>query len=189
MNITILGAGAYGIALSSMFLENNCNITMWTKRESEKEILEKERCNNKVLPGYKISEKINFTTNLKKDVEVTFEGSEMQTCLFVVITAEGWETADHRLFQINDEKVSWSVDEKWNFLKADGNEYVYYQVLKPNTVMEGQDIIQNGTVAVSNTLTKSDMDSMEDLSIKFEAIAAQYNSSEKDVMATWNVVR
>ena len=55
--------------------------------------------------------------------------------------------------------------------------------------MEGQDIIQNGTVAVSNTLTKSDMDSMEDLSIKFEAIAAQYNSSEKDVMATWNVVR
>lgn len=69
MNITILGAGAYGIALSSMFLENNCNITMWTKRESEKEILEKERCNNKVLPGYKISDKIKFTTNLKKAVE------------------------------------------------------------------------------------------------------------------------
>ena len=69
MNITILGAGAYGIALSSMFLENNCNITMWTKRDSEKEILEKERCNNKVLPGYKISEKIKFTTNLEDSVK------------------------------------------------------------------------------------------------------------------------
>ena len=69
MNITILGAGAYGIALSSMFLENNCNVTMWTKRESEKEILEKERCNNKVLPGYKISEKIKFTSNLENAVQ------------------------------------------------------------------------------------------------------------------------
>lgn len=66
MNITILGAGAYGIALSSMFLENNCNITMWTKTESEKEILEKERCNKKVLPDYKISDKIFFTTSLEE---------------------------------------------------------------------------------------------------------------------------
>lgn len=68
MNITILGAGAYGIALSSMFLENNCNITMWTKSDEEKERLEKERCNKKVLPDYKISDKIKFTTNLEEAV-------------------------------------------------------------------------------------------------------------------------
>ena len=69
MNITILGAGAYGIALSSMFLENDCNITMWTKTDSEKETLEKERCNKKVLPDYKISNKILFTTDLGKAVK------------------------------------------------------------------------------------------------------------------------
>lgn len=69
MNITILGAGAYGIALSSMFLENNCNITMWTKSDSEKETLEKERCNKKVLPDYIISDKIKFTTNLEDAVK------------------------------------------------------------------------------------------------------------------------
>lgn len=68
MNITILGAGAYGIALSSMFLENNCNITMWTKSNEEKEILDKERCNKKVLPDYKISDKITFTTNLEEAI-------------------------------------------------------------------------------------------------------------------------
>ena len=68
MNISILGAGAYGIALSSMFLENNCNVTMWTKTDSEKEILEKERCNKKVLPDYKISDKVVFTTDLEKAV-------------------------------------------------------------------------------------------------------------------------
>lgn len=65
MNVTILGAGAYGLALSSMFLENNCNITIWTKRDSEKERLEQERCNDKALPGYKINENIKFTTNLE----------------------------------------------------------------------------------------------------------------------------
>lgn len=65
MNITILGAGAYGLALSSMFLENNCNITMWTKLENEKEMLEKERCNKKVLPEYIIDDKIVFTTNME----------------------------------------------------------------------------------------------------------------------------
>lgn len=69
MNITIFGAGAYGIALSSMFLENNCNIMIWTRLESEKERLEKERCNKKVLPDYRISDKIKFTTNIKIAVE------------------------------------------------------------------------------------------------------------------------
>ena len=65
MNITILGTGAYGLALSSMFLENNCNVTMWTKLKDEKEMLDKERCHKKVLPDYKISNKITFTTNLE----------------------------------------------------------------------------------------------------------------------------
>ena len=68
MNITILGTGAYGLALSSMFLENNCNITMWTKFEDERKMLENERCNKNVLPDYKISEKIIFTTDLEKAV-------------------------------------------------------------------------------------------------------------------------
>ena len=65
MNITILGTGAYGLALSSMFLENNCNITLWTPIEEEYNTLEKERVNTKVLPEYKISSEIKITTNLE----------------------------------------------------------------------------------------------------------------------------
>ena len=68
MNITILGAGAYGIALSAMFLENNCNITIWTNSEEEKSILNQERCNEKVLPEYKISKNVKFTTNIKEAI-------------------------------------------------------------------------------------------------------------------------
>ena len=64
MNITILGTGAYGLALSSMFLENNCNITMWTKFEDEKEMLERDKRHKKVLPNYIISDSIKITTDL-----------------------------------------------------------------------------------------------------------------------------
>lgn len=66
MNVTILGTGAYGIALSSMFIKNNCKIMMWTKFEEEYESLEKNRCNEKVLPGYYIDKKINFTMDIQK---------------------------------------------------------------------------------------------------------------------------
>lgn len=69
MNITILGTGAYGLALSSMFLENNCNIMMWTKFKDEKEMLEGDRYNKKVLPDYRISDKILFTTNMESAVK------------------------------------------------------------------------------------------------------------------------
>ena len=45
MNISIIGTGAYGLALASMFLENKCNITMWTHSEDECEKLKNERKN------------------------------------------------------------------------------------------------------------------------------------------------
>ncbi len=68
MNITILGTGAYGIALSLMFNKNNCNITMWTRNEEEKQILDTERCNKKVLPEVTIPENIKFTSNLEEAI-------------------------------------------------------------------------------------------------------------------------
>ena len=69
MNVTILGTGAYGIALSSMFLKNNCKITMWTKNLEEYKNLEKNRCNEKVLPGYYISKDIKFTMNMEEAIQ------------------------------------------------------------------------------------------------------------------------
>lgn len=69
MNVTILGAGAYSIALSRMFKKNNCNITMWTKIQSEYDYLVKNRSNDKVLPGYKIDEGIKFSINMKESIK------------------------------------------------------------------------------------------------------------------------
>ncbi len=66
MNITILGTGAFGLALAIAFYENNNHICMWTKFEEEKNLLEKERCYEKVLPDIKIPNDIFITTSMEE---------------------------------------------------------------------------------------------------------------------------
>jgi glycerol-3-phosphate dehydrogenase (NAD(P)+) len=66
MNIGIIGTGAYGIALALQFNENRSNkVRMWTKFESEKEEIVKNRENSKVLPGVKIPKDIDISTNIE----------------------------------------------------------------------------------------------------------------------------
>ena len=54
MNISIIGTGAYGIALSLMFYKKNNKIKMWTKFEEEKNTILETRMNERVLPNVKI---------------------------------------------------------------------------------------------------------------------------------------
>ena len=69
MKIGLLGCGAYGMALSSILIENECDVTMWTKFEAEKDNLEKNRRNEKLIPNFEISEKIKLTTNIADCVQ------------------------------------------------------------------------------------------------------------------------
>ena len=69
MNISILGTGAYGLALALMFYKNNNKITMWTKFEEEKDRITKEHENSKVLPGIKIPNDITISTDFKEVIK------------------------------------------------------------------------------------------------------------------------
>lgn len=69
MKVAILGTGAYGLSLSLMFNENNCDITMWTRFEEEAQSLTNDRENKKVLPGIIIPERIKFTTNIEEAIK------------------------------------------------------------------------------------------------------------------------
>lgn len=63
MKVTILGTGAYGLALSLMFNKNVNDIVLWTKFEEEKHDIEKNRGNKKVLPNVRIPDNIKITTD------------------------------------------------------------------------------------------------------------------------------
>ncbi len=66
MKIGILGTGAYGLALATVLKRNHHTLTMWTKFEEERVLLETERGNQKLLPGIYMEEDIEFTCDIKK---------------------------------------------------------------------------------------------------------------------------
>lgn len=64
MKIVILGTGAYGMALSNIFSDSKCNVVMWTKFKEEKEMLDINRGNEKLIPNFELNENIEITDDL-----------------------------------------------------------------------------------------------------------------------------
>lgn len=69
MKVGILGCGAYGLALSDVVNKNNHEITMWTKFEEEKRLLETTRKNKVALKNYILPEKIKITDSLEESMK------------------------------------------------------------------------------------------------------------------------
>lgn len=67
MKVGILGAGAYGLALSHILVNNKVDVTIWTHDENEKNILDEKRVSMK-LSNYKIPKEISFTCDLSEAV-------------------------------------------------------------------------------------------------------------------------
>lgn len=68
MKVGVLGAGAFGLALSHILVKNKVTVEMWTHNEEEAKILDKKRISKK-LDGYKIPKEIKFSTNLDETVK------------------------------------------------------------------------------------------------------------------------
>ncbi|MDR0957466.1 MAG: NAD(P)H-dependent glycerol-3-phosphate dehydrogenase [Candidatus Nomurabacteria bacterium] len=67
--VTILGAGAYSIALSRILSKNGAKVTLYTKFAEEKELLDRERGNDKVLPNVKLMNNTSVSDNLEESVK------------------------------------------------------------------------------------------------------------------------
>lgn len=98
MKVTILGAGAYAIALSLMFNENNCDITLWEKFEEQANQLRKTRVNKQDLPGVIIPENIKIESNLKESIK------DSELIVIAIPAAFVDKTAKELAKYINDEQ-------------------------------------------------------------------------------------
>ena len=81
MKVSILGAGAYGIALSKILVDNGMNVIIWTKVQDEYDMLTQEHCNNIALPSFKIDKSIKITMNMEeaiKDAKVIFVANSIK---------------------------------------------------------------------------------------------------------------
>lgn len=68
MKITILGAGAFGLALASIFKENKNSVTVWSRFEEEVILLKKNNTNEKIK-NIKLPEDIKYTSDLNLAIE------------------------------------------------------------------------------------------------------------------------
>ncbi len=64
MNITVLGAGAWGTTLALLLFDNGHNVTLWEYKEDYCRILQQKRENITYLPGIPFPEKMKVTHNL-----------------------------------------------------------------------------------------------------------------------------
>ena len=129
--------------------------------------------------------------DLTKKAVVNFTGSEAATYVFIEVAAAGWQTADNYAFAVySGEKVlmQWSVAQDWSYLKNNGGTYVYYCALDPNTPLDQADIIAaDGNIAVSEYITRSELQALASVSIKLRASVVQSNGFEGPV-AAWNLI-
>ncbi len=69
MKVAILGSGAYGLSLAMMFNKNNIDVTIWTKFEEERKMLEKFHEHKISLKGVILPSNFKYTTNMKEAIE------------------------------------------------------------------------------------------------------------------------
>lgn len=67
-NISVIGAGSWGTALSVLLSKNGHHVTVWSILKDEVEMLSAEREHKSKLPGVKIPQDILFTTDLAEAV-------------------------------------------------------------------------------------------------------------------------
>lgn len=68
-NYSVIGAGSWGTALARVLAKNGHQVTVWSIMEDEIAMLKEKREHETKLPGVKLPENINFTTDLKDAVE------------------------------------------------------------------------------------------------------------------------
>ncbi len=69
MNISVLGAGSWGIALTVLLAHNGHKVSVWSIDENEIKMLKEHREHVTKLPGIKIDESVTFTTDAGESVK------------------------------------------------------------------------------------------------------------------------
>lgn len=137
-----------------------------------------------------------------KNAVVNFEGSEMACYVFCEIKTTGWSRMkDNYSFAYSADGESilgWAVNKNdWTFLPGNGNESVYYRIVKANTVLRADVLADGGKITVSENITKTQLGLLpDDMQIKISATAVQYNgfsegeyTKEQRALAAWNAVK
>ena len=117
--------------------------------------------------------------NLQKKVTVSFDGSEAATYVFAKVEVPLWSTTNNYAFSYGTNQLQFSIAAGWTYLSNADGTYVYYRALEPNTPLASADVIANeGNITVSDQITKTEIQSMTDISINLTAAVVQIGEFE-----------
>jgi len=86
----VVGAGSWGTALAKMLSEKGCQITLWGHRQEHVDEIVSERENRTYLPGFKLSDNLTATADLKEAVS-------NQPVVVMVVPSHGFRDVFHKL--------------------------------------------------------------------------------------------
>ncbi len=67
-NVSVIGAGSWGTALSLLLSGNGHKVTLWSIMEQEVKMLNEKREHLDKLPGVKLPEEMKITTDLEESI-------------------------------------------------------------------------------------------------------------------------
>ncbi len=129
-NISVLGAGGWGIAIAVLLNNNGHNVTIWSALQKEVDMLSSKRENEVSLPGITVSEKIKVTADLKEAI------TEKDIIILAVASSYIRSTAARLKGQIKDGQIIINV--------AKGIEDVTYMTM--TDIIESE--VENANVTV-----------------------------------------
>lgn len=136
MNVAIIGTGAYGMALASIFYDNKCSIKMWTNSEEERNLLLKEGKSDKV--DFVIPKDIIISTDMKEVVDKA-------NLIMIAIPAKFLDTTSKELKKYYNSKQVICIASKG--IEQHTCRFLY-DVIRDNIRTSNIAIISGGTFAV-----------------------------------------
>ncbi len=91
MNITVIGEGAWGTAVSTLLAQNGHTVFLWCHDEKVKESIEKKGVNERYLPGIKLSNAIAPVLDLNEAISQSswiFESTPITYLRSVLLTID-----------------------------------------------------------------------------------------------------
>ena len=92
--ISIIGTGAYGLAIATSLLKKNDKIVMWVESQERVEYLNKNRKNSGILPNTEIPKNIEFTN----DYQYIIKSSNI---IFIAVAAKFIDSVTKELSKYN----------------------------------------------------------------------------------------
>lgn len=136
MKVAIIGTGAYGMALASIFYDNKCSIKMWTNSEEERNLLLKEGKSDKV--DFVIPKDIVISTDMKEVVDKA-------NLIMIAIPAKFLDTTSKELKKYYNSKQVVCIASKG--IEQHTCRFLY-DVIRDNIRTSNIAIISGGTFAV-----------------------------------------